>query len=139
MLKKENYLSSGEAIAITEDEEHVNRREDTTAKQPYLRDYISQLAEKQYTGLPTSIYTTVDENMSREIKDIADQTIYKLSWKDVSDYGVLVLDKQTNELRVMLGGMAYDGKAGQVNATMSINQPGSAVKPFTYALAFQEL
>lgn len=139
VLKKENYLSSGEAIAITEDEEHVNRREDTTAKQPYLRDYISQLAEKQYTGLPTSIYTTVDENMSREIKDIADQTIYKLSWKDVSDYGVLVLDKQTNELRVMLGGMAYDGKAGQVNATMSINQPGSAVKPFTYALAFQEL
>ncbi|MEI7557477.1 MAG: hypothetical protein WCJ45_01105 [bacterium] len=80
----------------------MDRRKDTEAKQPYLRDYISQFAEKQQKGLATSIYTTVDENMSREIKDIADQTIYKLLWKDVSDYGVLVLDKKTNQLRVML-------------------------------------
>jgi membrane carboxypeptidase/penicillin-binding protein PbpC len=49
------------------------------------------------------INTTVDDNMSREIKKIADQTIYKLQWKKVSDYGVLVIDKKTNELRVMLG------------------------------------
>ncbi|MEI6673328.1 MAG: penicillin-binding transpeptidase domain-containing protein [bacterium] len=89
--------------------------------------------------MPAEIYTTIDDAMSREIKDIADHTIYKLLWKAVSDYGVLVIDKKTNQLRVMLGGMAYDGKAGQVNSTLSINQPGSAVKPFTYVLAFQEL
>lgn len=101
----------------------LHRNKGTPPAQPYLRDYIQQQAEKQHKKLPAIVYTTVDDNMSREIKNIADQTIYKLLWKDVSDYGVLVIDKQTNELRVMLGGIAYDGKAGQVNATMSINQP----------------
>lgn len=105
--------------------------------QPHFIDYIKRYPEK----LPKSpiINTTIDDNISRKIKNIADQTIYKLQWKNVSDYGVLVIDRNNNELRVMLGGMFYDGKAWQVNSTITINQPWSAVKPFTYALAFQEL
>ncbi len=105
--------------------------------QPYFVDYIKR--DPKHMPQTPIINTTVDDNMSREIKKIADQTIYKLQWKKVSDYGVLVIDKKTNELRVMLGWMFYDGKAWQVNSTITINQPWSAVKPFTYALAFQEL
>ncbi len=138
-LEHEKYISSEEAQSLSRDVESLHRKNDTTIAQPYLRDYIQQQAEKQKKTLPANVYTTIDDNMSREIKNIADQTIYKLLRKDVSDYGVLVIDRQSNELRVMLGGMAYDGKAGQVNSTLSINQPWSAVKPFTYALAFQEL
>lgn len=138
-LEKEWYISSGDAQSLLIDLDSLNRKTDTLAAQPYVRDYVHHQAKKQNTPLPAVIQTTIDDTMSREIKNIADQTIYKLLRKDVSDYGVLVVDRQTNELRVMLGGMAYDGKAGQVNATLSINQPWSAVKPFTYALAFQEL
>lgn len=105
--------------------------------QAYFRDYIKKnILSSQQTPI---INTTIDDNMSRDIKKIADQTIYKLQRKNVSDYWVLVIDKESSELRVMLGGMFYDGKAGQVNSTTSINQPWSSVKPFTYALAFQEL
>lgn len=138
-LKNEKYLSSDTAKSLSTDLDSLNRKSNTLPAQPYFRDYIQQQAEKTHQVLPSAIYTTIDDNMSREIKNIADQTIYKLLRKDVSDYGVLVIDKKTNELRVMLGGMAYDGKAGQVNSTLSINQPWSAVKPFTYALAFQQL
>jgi len=117
----------------------LDRKNDTGPAEPYLRDYLQNQAIKKHQKLPPAIYTTIDDMISREVTTIANQTIYKLLWKDVSDYGVLIIDRQSNELRVMLGGMAYDGKAGQVNSTLSINQPGSAVKPFTYALAFQDL
>lgn len=122
-LEHEKYISSEDAQSLSGDVESLHRKNDTSIAQPYLRDYVQQQAEKQKKLLPANVYTTIDDNMSREIKNIADQTIYKLLWKDVSDYGVLVIDRQSNELRVMLGGMAYDGKAGQVNSTLSINQP----------------
>jgi penicillin-binding protein 1C len=115
----------------------LERRDHQEYSQPYVRDFIQQTIKSG--SQPQEIITTIDSNISRDIKQIADQTIYKLQWKNISDYGVLILDKKTNELIVMLWGMYYDGKAGQVNATLSINQPWSAVKPFTYALAFKEL
>lgn len=122
-LEKEKYISSGDAQSLSVGVDSLHRKNDTTIAQPYLRDYIQQQAQKQNKTLPASVYTTVDDNMSREIQHIADQTIYKLLRKDASDYGVVVIDRQSNQLRVMLGGMAYDGKAGQVNSTMSVNQP----------------
>lgn len=137
--KNEWTLSSETAQLLSQEIDTLYWKKNNDATQPYIRDYIQHQAQKQNKKLPAEIYTTIDDAMSREIKDIADHTIYKLLWKAVSDYGVLVIDKKTNQLRVMLGGMAYDGKAGQVNSTLSINQPGSAVKPFTYVLAFQEL
>ena len=122
-LSGQKYISSLDAQSLALELDRLHWNKGTPSAQPYIRDYIKQQTEKQHKKLPAIVYTTIDDNMSREIKNIADQTIYKLLWKDVSDYGVLVIDKQTNELRVMLGGIAYDGKAGQVNATMSINQP----------------
>lgn len=105
--------------------------------QPYITDFIKKKLSK--TDRKYIIDTTIDDNISHDIKKIADQTIYKLQWKNVSDYGILVIDRKSSELRVMLWWMFYDGKAWQVNSTIAANQPWSAVKPFTYALAFQEL
>ena len=101
-LEHEKYISSGEVQSLSVDVDSLHRKNDTTIAQPYLRDYVQQQAEKQHKTLPANVYTTIDDNMSREIKNIADQTIYKLLRKDVSDYGVLVIDRQSNELRVML-------------------------------------
>ena len=40
----------------------------------------------------------------------------------------------------MIGGRSYEeSDAGQVNTTLALRQPGSAIKPFTYALAFESL
>jgi len=138
-LRSDHSISSWDAQSLSWDIDSLDRKNDTGPAEPYLRDYLQNQAIKKHQKLPPAIYTTIDDMISREVTTIANQTIYKLLWKDVSDYGVLIIDRQSNELRVMLGGMAYDGKAGQVNSTLSINQPGSAVKPFTYALAFQDL
>jgi penicillin-binding protein 1C len=51
---------------------------------------------------------------------------------------MLILDRETNALKVMIGG-DKSGKGGQVNATTAVNQVGSTLKPFLYLLAFQNL
>lgn len=138
-LKDRGYISLEEADALSIDLNTLDWKTNEDSLQPYVRDYIKQQSVVNNIQLLPEMYTTIDDALSREVKSIADESIYKLLWKNVSDYSILVIDRKTHELRVMLGGIDYNGKYGKVNATMSINQPGSAVKPFTYALAFEQL
>ena len=85
-LKNSNTISSTIATSLRKDVDTLNWKTDTVTSQPYLRDYIQQQALKQNKKLPPIVYTTIDDAMSREIKNIADQTIYKLLWKSVSEY-----------------------------------------------------
>jgi len=54
---------------------------------------------------------------------------------------VVALDPQTGAIRAMVGSPDYfdAGISGAVNATIALRQPGSAIKPVTYAAAFQRL
>ena len=58
--------------------------------------------------------------------------------RNVHNGGLVALDPQSGEVLAMVGSPDYfDASiAGAVNATLAPRQPGSALKPFTYALAF---
>ena len=55
----------------------------------------------------------------------------------VDDAAVVALDPQTGAVRAMVGSADYFDRAisGAVNAALSLRQPGSAIKPLTYAAA----
>jgi penicillin-binding protein 1C len=51
----------------------------------------------------------------------------------------VILDHTTGEVLALVGSPAYDDpRGGQWNAALARRQPGSALKPFTYALAFAD-
>ncbi len=54
---------------------------------------------------------------------------------------VVALDPQSGAIRVMVGSPNYfdAGISGAVNAALALRQPGSAIKPVTYAAAFQSV
>ncbi len=54
---------------------------------------------------------------------------------------VVVMDPQTGAIRAMVGSPDYfdAGISGAVNAAIALRQPGSAIKPITYAAAFERL
>jgi penicillin-binding protein 1C len=58
---------------------------------------------------------------------------------DVHNGAVVVLDVPTGGIAVMVGSPDYDNAviSGAVNGALAMRQPGSAVKPFTYAAAFE--
>ncbi len=86
------------------------------------------------------IQTTIDYNLTNKIEELAKNSIIPLMWKNVKDYSVIIIDRKTQELKVMIWWIDYyGGQNGQVNMTTSPRQVGSTIKPFTYVLAFKNL
>ncbi|MBU1089489.1 penicillin-binding protein 1C [Patescibacteria group bacterium] len=86
-----------------------------------------------------NINTTLDLNLQNEIELIIANELSKLAEKNVTSAAVVVLDVETGELLSMIGSADYWSMEndGQVNVAISSRQPGSALKPFTYALALE--
>jgi penicillin-binding protein 1C len=142
-LKKEHILSDTEAENIQSEELQFNYEYDDVL--PYVTDFMEHSYSKWRLKNDSEtkkeapiITTTIDSSLTEKIDTLARNTILDLSWKDVSDYGIIILDRKTNELRTMIGGVNYRASEGQVNSTLALRQPGSTIKPFTYTLAFEK-
>ncbi len=86
------------------------------------------------------IRTTLDAALQSEVELIVANQLEKLSEQRVTSAAVVVLDAHTGELLSMVGSADYfdDEHDGQVNVALAPRQPGSAIKPFTYALALTQ-
>lgn len=87
----------------------------------------------------TEIRTTLDLELQMEIEQIVERQLEQLEDKNVTAAAVVILDAKTGELLTMVGSADYfDAEHdGAVNVAISNRQPGSALKPFTYALALK--
>lgn len=83
--------------------------------------------------------TTLDAPLQREVEDIVRREVEKLRDKRVSSAAVVVVDVPTGDILAMVGSVDYFSADidGAVNVAVSPRQPGSALKPFTYALALE--
>lgn len=92
--------------------------------------------------LPESgdVSTTLDLDLQREAQRAVDVQMEKLKDNNVTSAAVVVLDAKTGDVLTMVGSADYfdDDHDGKVNVAVSARQPGSALKPFTYALALTQ-
>jgi len=114
-------------------------------KAPHFVMYVKdQLVEKygQQTvdrgGL--RVYTTLDLQLQEFSQEAVATEVAKLQREKVSNGAVLVTNPKTGEILAMVGSKDYFAKDidGNVNVTTSLRQPGSAIKPLNYALAFEK-
>lgn len=84
-----------------------------------------------------ALRTTLDLSLQHEVETIVKNHIDRLKDKRVTSAAVVVLDAHTGDILSMAGSADYfDAEHdGAVNAAISQRQPGSAIKPFTYAAA----
>jgi 1A family penicillin-binding protein len=91
------------------------------------------------------VITTLDLNWQTAAQDAAQRHLARLNDPppgevphDVRNAAVVALDPYTGQILAMLGSPDYfdDRIEGAVNAALAPRQPGSALKPFTYASAF---
>ena len=104
------------------------------AKNKLKRAQIKDLA-----GL--NIYTTLDTNLAQYCQNVSKEQINKIGKKNrVSNASVVVLSPKDSAILVLNGSVDYfnEGIDGAVNVAISNRQPGSALKPITYAQAFYE-
>jgi len=106
---------------------------------PHFCDYILAQIPDNDQELKGSIRTTLDYNLQNKIEKLAKNHIDSLEGKNITNVSVVVMDNSTRDILVMLGSKDFfDPRIdGQVNGAISLRQPGSTLKPFTYALALE--
>jgi penicillin-binding protein 1C len=89
---------------------------------------------------PARVQTTLDLELQRDVEGIVRSQRPDLDRHGANNVGVVVLDNRTGEWLAWEGsGSYFDGEhGGAINGPLALRQPGSALKPFTYALSFEE-
>lgn len=104
--------------------------------------FVSYVRQNRRTELrsASSIRTTLDLALQTEVEKIVEYQLEKLKDKNVTSAAVVVLDALHGDILAMVGSHDFydDMHDGQVNLATSKRQPGSALKPFTYALALKQ-
>ncbi len=110
---------------------------------PHFVFYVKDLVDKDYgpqlIEQGVKIKTTLSLPVEQTVEKIVKDEIEKLKGYNATNAAVVVLDSQTGEILAMDGSYDYnDPKFGKFNAALGLRQPGSAVKPITYSLAFEK-
>jgi 1A family penicillin-binding protein len=87
------------------------------------------------------IYTTLDMDYQTLAEQIVAQRVAEVRDEyNLHNAALVALNPNTGEVLAMVGSVNYADETidGNVNVTLSLQQPGSAMKPLTYAAAFEQ-
>lgn len=86
------------------------------------------------------VHTTLDINMEKKAQQVAQAHVADLAAQNATNAALVSIDPHTGEILAMMGSLDYNNKKidGQFNVALAQRQPGSAIKPITYALALTD-
>lgn len=119
--------------------------DDRILKAPHFVVYVQRMLEERYgADALTRGGWQVTTSLDMEIHTLAEQAVRqqvaaRAARHDVNNGAAVVLKPATGEILAMVGSLDYFDEAidGQVNVTMQRRQPGSSIKPITYAAAME--
>lgn len=99
--------------------------------------HFARFVYEQAGTTSAAVHTTLDIDLQRTAQQILDQQLTYLRPRHVKNGALLVVDHRSNEVLAWVVGR--NGKRGAeanaYDAVRTARQPGSALKPFVYALA----
>ncbi len=109
----------------------------------YVRqELIDKFGQKTVEGSGLRVTTTLDSKLQKAAEVIVKEEVDKLKNLKVSNGAAIVLNPQNGEILAMIGSKDYEASEGagyKFNVvTQGLRQPGSALKPITYATAFKK-
>jgi 1A family penicillin-binding protein len=149
LMTKQRYISQQEADLATAEQLGLASTP-FPIHAPHFVMYVRGQLEKEF-GLEAiytqglQVYTTLDLDAHKAAERSARYRLEQLADtrdgqppRNVRNAAVVVMDPYTGEVLAMLGSPDYfDPRIdGAVNATVATRQPGSSIKPITYAAAF---
>jgi 1A family penicillin-binding protein len=112
---------------------------------PHFVTYVRQLAEQQFgtealyrAGL--QITTSLDIDLQHLAEKSARDHIADIKARNATNAALVAIQPSSGEIMAMLGSIDFNDASisGQVNVALSLRQPGSTLKPFTYVTAFSK-
>ncbi len=111
---------------------------------PHFTLYVKRLLEQRLgqhvlTTGGLTIHSSLNLALHRQVQDKVTQGVRRMFRHRVSNGAALVTDPRSGDILSMVGSIDYFARDidGAVNLTLSLRQPGSTIKPLTYAMALE--
>lgn len=142
LMVSEGYITQEQAVAAYQAPLAFAAQE-VSLVAPHFAVYVRQLLEAQFGADVVAngglrITTTLDLDYQRLAENLARQHVDSVGPDhNLTNAALVALKPGTGEILAMLGSVDYHNEAidGRVNITLSPQQPGSSIKPLTYAAA----
>lgn len=146
-MREDGYITKAQEEAANGEIANMKfSSENASFKAPHFVMYVKKKLEEQFGtemvekgGL--RVTTTLDLNIQDEAEKIVKEEVDKLTALKVSNGAAVAIDPRSGEILMMVGSKDYNDEqnGGKFNVvTQGLRQPGSAIKPITYATAFEK-
>lgn len=146
-MREDGYISKQQEEKTFEEVKKLQFKERRTEsiKAPHFVMYVRQqlvdmFGENLVENGNLAVKTTLDGELQTEAEDIVKTEFEKFKNYKVNNAAVIVEDVKTGGILVMVGSKDYFDldNDGNFNASTSLRQPGSSLKPITYAVALEK-
>lgn len=142
-MVKEGYITPEQSQqAMAEPLKFIENR--TKIEAPHFVMYVRSILADRFGEDMVSqggleVYTTLDLDLQNQVQKIVSDEVQSIRKFNITNGAALVTKPDDGEILAMVGSVDYfDIKNdGQVNLTYRLRQPGSSIKPLTYAIALE--
>ncbi|KKS82743.1 MAG: hypothetical protein UV59_C0054G0002 [Candidatus Gottesmanbacteria bacterium GW2011_GWA1_43_11] len=144
-MREDGYITKEQEEALEKEVSQIAFSPNEQGIQaPHFVFYVQEMLSEKYGeklveqgGL--KVTTTLDLELQKKVQQIVADEVGKLSEFKVGNGAAVVIDPKEGQILSMVGSKDFFAKdyEGQVNVATAHRQPGSALKPFTYATAFK--
>jgi penicillin-binding protein 1C len=137
---RDRVLARGLAAGLLSADDHQRARNEPvpTARRPFpmLAPHVAEEAVRQRPHDRVH-RLTLDHRLQSALEDLARERVRPLGPK--LSAAIVVVENATGDVLASVGGAEYlsSERVGSLDLTLALRSPGSALKPFVYALAFE--
>lgn len=142
-MAKDGYITPEQAKSAAEEELKIKPPQHGLLA-PHFVMYAKAYLEEKYGSRIVSqgglkVITTLDLELQEEAEKIVQEELSKISSLKVGNGAAMIEDPKTGQILVMVGSKDYyERYFGNYNVAVALRQPGSSIKPLTYAAAFKK-
>lgn len=141
-MTEDGYITREQAKAAESQE--LIYKQTSGIKAPHFVMYVKeQLVQKYGEALVErgglKVTTTLDYDLQEYAQATVAAEVEKLKYLSVSNGASLITRPATGEILAMVGSKDYfSSPSGSFNVTTALRQPGSSIKPITYAIGLEK-
>jgi len=148
-MREDGYISEAQEKQVKKELEKVEfASKEEKMKAPHFvmhvkQKLVEQFGEKMVEQGGLKVTTTLDLELQQMAQEVVAEEVEKIKGFKVGNGAAVILDSQNGEILAMIGSKDYEAEdeefEGKFNiVTQALRQPGSAIKPITYAAAFKK-
>ncbi|KKS98389.1 MAG: 1A family penicillin-binding protein [Candidatus Gottesmanbacteria bacterium GW2011_GWA2_43_14] len=148
-MREDNYITTKQENDYKKSlNDYKFKQGDLSFRAPHFVEYvkkqlIAKFGEKKVEQGGLKVVTTLDLDLQKKAEDIVFEEVEKVKNLKVGNGAAVVIDPASGEILAYVGSKQYDsddekfqGKYDVVS--LGLRQPGSALKPITYAVSFSK-